>query len=216
MRHIKKTLFWAGGVIVLVLALALSAPVLAADLEVGLEAYERGDYATALNELRPLAGHNIAPTPAQALMRWIVGGHAVTKQVVSTSQMGRFETEVLATDENLAALANLSGRWIDRVHDRRPPKMIILDMDSSVSPNTILPDNMNQVFAPFSDPDHLNLRYLRQIERHAAPARADVKHPLAGPQRQLGGDVAQLVPLRFFQRFAGFQEIGAGIVEGVV
>ncbi len=39
------------------------------------------------------------------VMRWIVGGHAVTKQAASTSQMGRFETEVLATEENLAALA---------------------------------------------------------------------------------------------------------------
>ncbi len=67
-------------------------------------------------------------------MRWIVGGHAVTKQAASTSQMGRIETEVLATEENLAALADLSGDWIDRVHDRRPPKMIILDMDASVSP----------------------------------------------------------------------------------
>ena len=67
-------------------------------------------------------------------MRWIVGGHAVTKQAASTSQMGRFETELLASDENFAALNDLSGVWIDKVHDRRPPKMIILDMDSSVSP----------------------------------------------------------------------------------
>ena len=43
------------GVFVLVLALALSAPVLAADSQAGLEAYNRGDYATALNEWRPLA-----------------------------------------------------------------------------------------------------------------------------------------------------------------
>ena len=48
--------------------------------------------------------------------------------------MGRFETELLASDENFAALTDLSGVWIDKVHDRRPPKMIILDMDSSVSP----------------------------------------------------------------------------------
>ena len=68
------------------------------------------------------------------VMRWIVGGHAVTKQAASSSQMGRFETEVLATEENLAALGDLSGRWIDRVHDRCPPKKIIPDMDSSVSP----------------------------------------------------------------------------------
>ena len=53
-------------------------------------------------------------------------------RAASTSQMGRFETEWLATDDNLAALTALSGFWIDRVHDRRPPKMIALDMDSSV------------------------------------------------------------------------------------
>jgi len=67
-------------------------------------------------------------------MRWIVGGRAVAKQAASTSQMGRFETEFLAGDENLAALADLSGQWIDRVHARHPPKAIVLDMDSSVSP----------------------------------------------------------------------------------
>ncbi len=48
--------------------------------------------------------------------------------------MGRFETEWLATDDNLAALIGLSGVWIDLVHKRKPPKMIVLDMDSSVSP----------------------------------------------------------------------------------
>ena len=68
------------------------------------------------------------------VMRWIVGGHAVTKQAASTSQMGRFETEVMATDANVEALADLSGQWIDTVHDRHPPTKIILDMDSSVSP----------------------------------------------------------------------------------
>jgi hypothetical protein len=67
-------------------------------------------------------------------MRWIVGGHAVAKQAASASQMGRFETEFLATDDNIAALADLSGVWIDRVHDRHPLKKAILDMDSSVSP----------------------------------------------------------------------------------
>ncbi|MGB6388738.1 MAG: IS1380 family transposase, partial [Methyloceanibacter sp.] len=67
-------------------------------------------------------------------MRWIVGGRAATKQAASTSQMGRFETEWLASDENLVALADLSCHWIDRVHSRRPPRGIVLDMDSSVSP----------------------------------------------------------------------------------
>src|SRR6266704_428012 len=44
------------------------------------------------------------------------------------------DAERLASEENLAALADLSGRWIDRVHGRQPPRTIVLDMDSSVSP----------------------------------------------------------------------------------
>ena len=67
-------------------------------------------------------------------MRWIVGGKAVERDAASTSQMGRFETEWLASDENLAALTGLSGQWIDCVHGRRSPRSIVLDMDSSVSP----------------------------------------------------------------------------------
>ncbi len=43
------------GVIVLVLALALSAPVLAADYQAGVDAADRGDYAAALEEWLPLA-----------------------------------------------------------------------------------------------------------------------------------------------------------------
>jgi hypothetical protein len=67
-------------------------------------------------------------------MRWIIGGTAIERQAASTSQMGRFETELLAMDANLATLANLPGVWIDRVHERKPPKAMVLDMDSSVSP----------------------------------------------------------------------------------
>ena len=48
--------------------------------------------------------------------------------------MGRFETKWLAAARNLSALADLSGQWIDRVHARRPPRGVVLDMDSSVSP----------------------------------------------------------------------------------
>ena len=36
--------------------------------------------------------------------------------------------------QNLSALADLSGQWIDKVHRRRPPRGVVLDMDSSVSP----------------------------------------------------------------------------------
>ena len=42
--------------------------------------------------------------------------------------MGRFETKWLSRPENLAALADLPGQWIDKVHQQRPPKVIVLDM----------------------------------------------------------------------------------------
>jgi hypothetical protein len=67
-------------------------------------------------------------------MRWIVGGRAAKGRAASPSQMGRFETRWLAAPENLRALADLSGQWIDRVRRCRSTEEIILDMDSSVSP----------------------------------------------------------------------------------
>ncbi len=67
-------------------------------------------------------------------MRWIVGGKAASCAAASPSQMGRFETRWLTAEKNFSMLADLSGRWIDRVHSRRPPRGIVLDMDSSVSP----------------------------------------------------------------------------------
>ncbi len=67
-------------------------------------------------------------------MRTIVNCKGLDRYAASPSQMGRFETEWLATVENLAALTNLSRIWIDRVHDRKTPKMNVLDMDSSESP----------------------------------------------------------------------------------
>ena len=68
-------------------------------------------------------------------MRHVVGGNASQedKQAGSTSEMGRFETQILSTQNNLTALMNLSGRWIDKVQQRKPLKKLILDMDSSVS-----------------------------------------------------------------------------------
>jgi hypothetical protein len=52
-------------------------------------------------------------------MRWVVGGRAITGCAASASQMGRFETKWLSRPENLAALADLAGQWIDKVHQRR-------------------------------------------------------------------------------------------------
>ena len=67
-------------------------------------------------------------------MRWVVGGQAPMGRAASASQMGRFETEWLTRPVNLAALADLPGQWIDAVHQRRQPRVVVLDMDSSESP----------------------------------------------------------------------------------
>ncbi len=45
--------------------------------------------------------------------------------------MGRFETEVLTDPEHVNALTDLSGKWIDRVRERKPIRELILDLDSS-------------------------------------------------------------------------------------
>jgi Transposase DDE domain group 1 len=68
------------------------------------------------------------------VMRAIVGREGLDRPAASSSEMGRFETGWLPTGANLATLTDLSGAWIDRVHERRPPDGIILDIDSSESP----------------------------------------------------------------------------------
>jgi hypothetical protein len=67
-------------------------------------------------------------------MRHVVGERAKDKTAASVSQMGRVETEILTQSANLKALINQPGQWVDRVHQRKPIKEIILDMDSSDSP----------------------------------------------------------------------------------
>src|ERR1700675_1704433 len=48
-------------------------------------------------------------------MRSVVGDRAITGSAASASQMGRFETAWLSQPENLDALADLTGQWIDKV-----------------------------------------------------------------------------------------------------
>jgi hypothetical protein len=67
-------------------------------------------------------------------MHWIVGARLSSAKRFRPVRWGRFETEWLASDGNLAALIVLPGRWIDSDHGWRSPTSIVLDMDSSVSP----------------------------------------------------------------------------------
>ena len=67
------------------------------------------------------------------VMRQVIGGRATEKQAASTSQMARFETQVLTRPANYTALMALSGQWIAQVQQHRPTDHVILDLDSSVS-----------------------------------------------------------------------------------
>ncbi len=66
-------------------------------------------------------------------MRAVVHRSGLDRHAASTSHTGRFETEWLTSEANLATLADLSGAWIDQVHALKPHTTIVLDMDSSVS-----------------------------------------------------------------------------------
>jgi hypothetical protein len=66
-------------------------------------------------------------------MRHVAGGRAVERSAASTSVMSRFETEILTQPRNRELLTSLPGRWVDRVHERKGLKEIVLDMDSSGS-----------------------------------------------------------------------------------
>jgi Transposase DDE domain group 1 len=64
-------------------------------------------------------------------MRRVVGDRAITGSAASA------ETKWLSRPENLAALADLPGQWIDKAHTRRPPRIVVLDMDSSERPTSV-------------------------------------------------------------------------------
>jgi hypothetical protein len=70
----------------------------------------------------------MSTTPnACVTIRQCAGSLAVRRrkaEQLRRARWGRFETQWLAAPEI----------WIDLVHGRRPPRGIVLDMDSSVSP----------------------------------------------------------------------------------
>ena len=73
----------------------------------------------------------LAKDPA---MQAVVGRRALEKQAASTNTLGRFETAVLITEQNLQGLKRLNAAWVDRAMDRTRHQRVILDLDSSESP----------------------------------------------------------------------------------
>lgn len=64
----------------------------------------------------------------------VVTGKNPEKNAASPNTMGRFETEMLTAEDNLASLEELNRQWVRKAMGRTAEKRIILDMDSSESP----------------------------------------------------------------------------------
>ena len=67
-------------------------------------------------------------------LRVVVGWKGPDRNAASTSEMGRFETELLTQKENLKGIERLNVEWIKRALAKTVHRRIILDIDSSKSP----------------------------------------------------------------------------------
>lgn len=67
-------------------------------------------------------------------MRAAVGKRALERTAASTGTVSRFETEILAQDENIDALAVLNSAWVSKAVSFSKAKKVILDIDGSESP----------------------------------------------------------------------------------
>jgi len=145
-------------------------------------------------------------------MRYVVGGRATDKTAASTSQMGRFETELLTQPNNLKTLRNLPGMWVDRVRRYQPLKKLILDMDSSVSPthgtqegsayNGHFQCNCYHPLFCFNQLGDIEAVMLRNGNVHSADEWREVLEPIV--TRYQNEDIA-----RFFRGDAAFAIPGA-------
>ncbi len=66
-------------------------------------------------------------------MRVVVGWKGPDRNAASTSEMGRFETELLTQKDNLRGLDRLNVEWVKRGVAKTVHRRIILDIDSSES-----------------------------------------------------------------------------------
>src|SRR3989475_11459649 len=139
-----------------------------------------------------------------------------------TSQMGRFETSAMASPTNLAALADLSGQWIDRAQMQRARTALALDIDSSVSPTYGAQEGTayNGHFActcyhplfVFNQDGDLERCALRAGNVHSAHGWRDVLDPVVARyrgqalRRLLRGDAAFALPAVYaYLEAEGFQ-----------
>src|ERR1700730_3731462 len=125
-------------------------------------------------------------------MRWVVGDRAITGSAASASQMGRFETKWLSRPENLAALADLPGQWIDKIPQRRPPRYEFLEAEGlgfviPLPANRILQDKIGYLLKrPVGRPPHEVCRYYASFS-YQAQSWKKPRRVVAKVERHPGG-----------------------------
>ena len=67
-------------------------------------------------------------------MKVVVGWKSPDRNAASTSEMGRFETELLTRKDNLKGLERMNVEWVKRAVAKTVRRRVILDIDSSESP----------------------------------------------------------------------------------
>jgi len=67
-------------------------------------------------------------------MRVVVGWQGAKRKAASTSEMSRFETELLTPKADLKGLALWNTKWVERAMAHTVQRRVILDVDSSESP----------------------------------------------------------------------------------
>ncbi|MDA2924577.1 transposase [Acidobacteria bacterium AH-259-L09] len=68
--------------------------------------------------------HRLSVDPT---MRRITGKKTDKKNAASANTMGRFETQMLSVKDNLKALSEVNGQWVERALEKTPHRRIILD-----------------------------------------------------------------------------------------
>ena len=100
--------------------------------------FHRSEYAVRQSIYSRLAGYDdtndadrLSQDPA---MRVVVGWKGPGRKAASTSEMSRFETELLTQKDNRKGLEQLNVEWVKRGVAKTVHRRIILDIDSSESP----------------------------------------------------------------------------------
>ena len=89
-----------------------------------------------------------------------------------------------------------------------------LELDPVRHPRRLGPlPSDRQLLLRQGDPEHVDVRDAVQIQSQAAPAAAEIEHPLARLQQQLRGDMRLLVELGLLDAVRRIGEVGAAVLH---